>query len=64
MVVLIARALGVRCARRWGSKTAAYATFKSMLESGNRPDNFSALLKTAKASAKRLEAAVKAATDG
>ncbi|WP_420492392.1 type II toxin-antitoxin system YhaV family toxin [Allomesorhizobium alhagi] len=50
--------------RAYGSKTDAYATFKSMLDSGNPPDNFNTLLKAATASAKRLEAAVKAATDG
>ncbi|WP_425484192.1 type II toxin-antitoxin system YhaV family toxin [Allomesorhizobium camelthorni] len=50
--------------RAYGSKTDAYATFKSMLDSGNPPDDFKALLKTAKAAAERFEAAVKAATDG
>jgi toxin YhaV len=50
--------------RAYGSKTDAYPTFKSMLDSGNPPANFNALLKAAKASTKRLEAAVKAATDG
>lgn len=50
--------------RAYGSRTDAYATFKRMLDSGNPPDNFSALLKAAKASAKRFEAAIKAAADG
>lgn len=49
--------------RAYGSKTDAYATFKSMLSSGNPPDDFNALLKAAKASTERLKAVVKAATD-
>lgn len=50
--------------RAYGSRTDAYATFKRMLDSGSPPDNFSALLKAAKASAKRFEAAIEAASDG
>lgn len=50
--------------RAYDSRTDAYATFKRMLDSGNPPDNFSALLKAAKASAKRFEAAIEAASDG
>lgn len=49
--------------RAYGSKTDAYATFKGMLDSGNPPDDFSMLLKSAMASAERFETAVKAATD-
>lgn len=37
--------------RAYGSKTDAYATFKGMLEDGNPPDNFDALLKEAKSAA-------------
>lgn len=50
--------------RAYGSRTDAYATFSSMLDNGNPPDDFDALLKAAKASAKRFKATVKAATDG
>lgn len=49
--------------RAYGSRTDAYATFKGMLDNGNPPDDFSALLKAAKASARRFQATVKSATD-
>lgn len=49
--------------RAYDSRTDAYATFKSMLDRGNPPDDFGALLKSAKASARRFEKAVKAAAD-
>jgi toxin YhaV len=35
--------------RAYGSKTDAYATFRSMLDGGNPPDDFDSLLKVAKA---------------
>ena len=44
--------------RAYGSKTDAYMTFKGMLDSGNPPDDFDALIKAAKASAERFDAAV------
>ena len=34
--------------RAYGSKTDAYAVFKKMLDSGNPPDDFKALMKAAK----------------
>jgi len=50
--------------RAYGSRTDAYATFRSMLENGNPPDDFDALLKAAKASARRFKATVERAKDG
>ena len=44
--------------RAYGSKTDAYATFKGMLEDGNPPDNFDALLKEAAAAGKRATKSV------
>ena len=49
--------------RAYGSRTDAYATFRSMLDRGDPPDDFETLLRSAKASAGRFEAAAKAATD-
>lgn len=49
--------------RAYGSKTDAYATFKSMLADGNPPDGFDSLLKEAKASAERFGKAVEAVKD-
>jgi toxin YhaV len=46
-----------------GSKTDAYATFKGMLEDGNPPDNFDALLKEAAAAGKRFETSLEAVPD-
>ena len=45
--------------RTYGSKTDAYAVFKKMLDKGNPPDDWEALLKVAKhpASVARLEKA-------
>lgn len=45
--------------RAYGSKTDAYATFRSMLEDGNPPDDYDALLKAAKADQDRFEKAVR-----
>ena len=40
--------------RAYGSKTDAYATFRAMLESGNPPDDFDALMREATAEAERF----------
>lgn len=49
--------------RAYGSKTDAYATFKSMLEVGNPPDNFDTLKKEAVAEAERFRKGLRAAVD-
>ena len=49
--------------RAYGSKTDAYATYKGMLEDGNPPDDFDALLKEAVAADKRFETSLEAAPD-
>ncbi len=49
--------------RAYGSRTDAYATFRGMLDGGNPPDDFDALMQAAKAEAARLEEAMKAAPD-
>lgn len=49
--------------RAYGSKTDAYATFKGMLDGGNPPDNFDALLKEAIASASRFGKNIKGEPD-
>lgn len=47
--------------RTYGARTDAYAVFKTMLDSGNPPDDWSELLKAAsgQAAAKRLEQALR-----
>ena len=45
--------------RAYGSKTDAYAIFRGMLEGGNPPDNFNALMKEAIGVSGRFEAALK-----
>lgn len=49
--------------RAYGSRTDAYGTFRGMLDGGNPPDDFNALMQAAKAAAARLEEAIKAAPD-
>lgn len=49
--------------RAYGSRTDAYATFKSMLEGGTPPDNFDALMKEAMAAAGRFEQGLTAAPE-
>uniref|UniRef100_UPI0025F0C19E type II toxin-antitoxin system YhaV family toxin n=1 Tax=uncultured Thiohalocapsa sp. TaxID=768990 RepID=UPI0025F0C19E len=49
--------------RAYGSRTDAYATFRGMLDGGNPPDDFDALMQAAKAESARLEEALKAAPD-
>jgi len=45
--------------RAYGSRTDAYATFKTMLDSGNPPDDFNFLLKQAKVASVRFERTLK-----
>jgi hypothetical protein len=48
----------VKALEEWvghGSKSDAYATFKGMLDGGNPPDDFDALLKEAAKAARRFE---------
>ncbi len=49
--------------RAYGSRTDAYAVFRGMLDGGNPPDDFDALIQAAKAAAARLEEVSKAAPD-
>jgi toxin YhaV len=60
-VIVLAWVNDEQTLRAYGSRTDAYATFKAMLESGNPPDNFDALMKEAVAAARRLEEGLKAA---
>jgi toxin YhaV len=54
-VIVVAWVNDDKTLRAYGSKTDAYATFKGMLEDGNPPDTFDALLKEAAAADKRFE---------
>lgn len=47
--------------RAYGSKSDAYATFKGMLDGGNPPDDFDALMKEAVEAAGRFEENLKSA---
>lgn len=49
--------------RAYGSKSDAYAVFKGMLDSGDPPDTFDALLRQATKASPRFEAGLKAAQD-
>lgn len=60
-VIVLAWVNDEQTLRAYGSRADAYATFKAMLESGNPPDNFDALMKEAVTSARRLEEGLKAA---
>lgn len=51
-VIVLAWVNDEQTLRAYGSKTDAYATFKGMLDGGNPPDNFDALMREAKATAK------------
>ena len=62
-VIVLACVNDDKTLRAYGSKTDAYATFKGMLEDGNPPDNFDALLKEAAAADKRFEKSLEAARD-
>ena len=59
-VIVVAWVNDDKTLRAYGSKTDAYATFKGMLEDGNPPDNFDALLKEAAAADKRFETSLEA----
>lgn len=60
-VIVLAWVNDERTLRAYGSKTDAYATFKGMLDGGNPPDNFDALMKEAVATAERFEEGLEAA---
>ena len=62
-VIVVAWVNDDKTLRAYGSKTDAYATFEGMLEDGNPPDNFDALLKEAAAADKRFETSLEAAPD-
>ena len=47
--------------RACGKRADAYATFTAMLENGNPPDNFDALMQDAFTAVQRLEEQLKAA---
>lgn len=49
--------------RAYGSKSDAYATFKGMLDDGNPPDDFDALMKVAAGAAERFEEDLQALPD-
>lgn len=60
-VIVLAWVNDEQTLRTYGSKTDAYATFKGMLDNGNPPDNFDALLKEAESAKRRFEKGLKAA---
>ncbi len=60
-VIVLAWVNDEQTLRTYGSKTDAYATFKGMLDGGNPPNNFDALMKEAVAAAERFEEGLKAA---
>lgn len=60
-VIVLAWVNDEQTLRSYGSKTDAYATFKGMLEGGNPPDDFDALMKEAVAAAARFDKGIKAA---
>lgn len=60
-VIVLAWVNDEQTLRAYGSKTDAYATFRGMLDGGNPPDNFDALMKEAVAAAERFEEGLKAA---
>lgn len=59
-VIVLAWVYDEQTLRAYGSKTDAYATFRGMLDGGNPPDNFDALMKEAVAAAERFEEGLKA----
>jgi toxin YhaV len=62
-VIVVAWVNDDKTLRAYGRKTDAFATFKEMLEDGNPPDNFDALLKEAAEADKRFETTLEAAPD-
>lgn len=63
-VIVLAWMNDEKTLRAYGSRSDAYATFKSMLDGGNPPDDFEKLLAMAKASAARFGESVSTATRG
>ncbi|MDW4551666.1 type II toxin-antitoxin system YhaV family toxin [Defluviimonas sp. D31] len=61
-VILLAWVNDEGTKRAYESKTDAYATFKGMLDGGNPPDDFDALMREAAAAAKRFARSLGAAT--
>ena len=61
-VVVLAWVNDEKTLRAYGSKTDAYATFKGMLDGGNPPDDFDALMKEATAAAERFGEELEAAS--
>nr|WP_321337952.1 type II toxin-antitoxin system YhaV family toxin [Breoghania sp.] len=59
-VIVLAWVNDEKTLRAYGSKTDAYATFKGMLDGGNPPDDFEALMKEAAAAAERFGEELKA----
>ena len=62
-VIVVAWVNDAKTMCAYGSKTDAYATFKGMLDDGNPPYHFDALLKEAAAADKRVETSLEAAPD-
>ena len=62
-VIVLAWVNDEQTLRAYGSKADAYATFRGMLDGGNPPDDFDALMKEAVAAAERFEEGLKAAPD-
>ncbi|MFZ3035440.1 MAG: type II toxin-antitoxin system YhaV family toxin [Parvibaculum sp.] len=58
-VIILAWVNDDKSLRAYGSKTDAYATFKGMLDSGNPPESFNALLKDAANASSRFGKALK-----
>lgn len=54
-VIVLAWVNDEQILRAYGRKTDAYATFRGMLEGGNPPDTFDALMQEAVAAAERFE---------
>ena len=62
-IIVLAWVNDEKTLRTYGSKTDAYATFKGMLDGGNPPDSFDALMKEAVKSAERFGKSVSAGPD-
>jgi len=60
-VIVLAWVNDEKSLRAYGKKSDAYAVFKGMLEDGNPPDDFDALLKAAKNNSARLSKALSSA---
>jgi toxin YhaV len=60
-VIVLAWVSDEETLRACGSRTDAYATFRKMLDRGNPPETFAALMKEAVAAAGRFEKGLAAA---